>query len=678
MNLQTKSSALTVCLSLLVSMYTMAKQEKAFIEINTQDQDEKLFDYSFSGGVKVGDTFYGAYTTFLNRNNCNDRLFKINSKADLELNYNCKEIFWGKVATRNKVGWGSNLIVPTTTSSTKILDSVGQRHKHASPRQLFWLREGWIEFSIAESLGMSPFEKQQTLTLGAFPFQLGRGIALGDAYAVSPDYIGFYSDYAVDQYALGAKLSGEIVKDKLSYDLYVALLDNQSDSLSRTEQNILGQQFGKLRRPERGFGKINRLFAGRLIWTVIDREDAGTGTIEPYFLVNTDPEQQVEFLGDATSKLGTFGIAGEFLTDRFEFGFETAFNRGHQCVKGWDRNIIMLQNRNGQVQEVNSHVLVNVDPIESASTVGSAYKAPHVTNGITAGGVVSSAGSNAKSLVNNAPQSEQYNGMSIGVATDLDTVSTIPAVVGSVQSNELFNATDRFRNKYCNLYRGWMMVADGAVFFKDRDVRLAGTAGYASGDLDPNSEQKDGHYKGFIGLQELYAGKRVKSAFFLGSAGKLQLPLDTPPSEKHPNRFGALTSGFTNIGFIGAGVRWIPQSWEKYFELNPNILAFWQTHPDRKFDLVTKTTTTQQSRSYLGTELNVHLKKQLLCDLYFFILSSIFIPGSHFDDVRGKPLNAKHQKILDRIDPTGFNEDSLPGLGKNISYTLNFGFEYKF
>ena len=70
--------------------------------------------------------------------------------------------------------------------------------------------------------------------------------------------------------------------------------------------------------------------------------------VEPYILYNHNPEQKVEFIGDAKSDLCTFGIAGEFELGNFECGFDTAFNFGKQTVYGWDRNIIKLENKGGQ------------------------------------------------------------------------------------------------------------------------------------------------------------------------------------------------------------------------------------------------------------------------------------------------------------------------------------------
>src|SRR3990167_7366410 len=126
---------------------------------------------------------------------------------------------------RNKGIWGNpQSIASTDEAETKIVDSVGRRHRHAIPRFIFWMREAWLDFALDQFLDLS-FMNAHSFKLGLFSFQLGRGIALGDAYAVGPELLGYYNETAVDQYAPGALLHGVILEEKLSYDLYAAILN---------------------------------------------------------------------------------------------------------------------------------------------------------------------------------------------------------------------------------------------------------------------------------------------------------------------------------------------------------------------------------------------------------------------------------------------------------------------
>ena len=69
-----------------------------------------------------------------------------------------------------------------------------------------------------------------------------------------------------------------------------------------------------------------------------------------------------------------------------------------------------------------------------------------------------------------------------------------------------------------------MAVVDSSYLFEDVDLKVAAAYGYASGDDNPHTVERDKNYKGFVGLHELYAGKRVPSVFVL-DARKVKRPL---------------------------------------------------------------------------------------------------------------------------------------------------------
>ncbi len=92
---------------------------------------------------------------------------------------------------------------------------------------------------------------------------------------------------------------------------------------------------------KRGTGKVHYVVAGRLRYTPKLRF-AKSIYLEPYALYADNPEQKIEFVGDASAKLVTIGCAGEVVVGPVEFGFDGAFNMGRQRVKGWDRNVVKL------------------------------------------------------------------------------------------------------------------------------------------------------------------------------------------------------------------------------------------------------------------------------------------------------------------------------------------------
>ncbi|HZW60844.1 MAG TPA: hypothetical protein VFF04_01340, partial [Candidatus Babeliales bacterium] len=553
-------------------------------------------------------------------NNCNpfDRVVYARHTFDVGGN-----LTWGKIAfgddilemqgfMRNKAIWGSPTSIAKTTDATvKLSESVTGRHRHDIPRQIFWLRELWLRFVLNQPLGLG-FHHYHDITLGAFPFELGRGIALGSAYAVGPERLGFYSDSSIDQYAFGAKVYGDILEQQLAYELYAAILQNKSTSISETAANILGQQYGHFDFPERGFGKINFIIAGRMFWTAFDNA-LGKLSFEPYVLYNQDPEQTVEFLADASSKLGTVGMAGEYYGDRFEFGFDYAINIGHQNVKGWDRDdIIGPKNQNGFWRELHSHV---VDQ--------NGNRIPFVPRG------------SAESIIDNAVESEAMNGQQIGVI-EADFCN---ACTTDLEPVELINAQNRFRDPYCNTFKGWMFVADAGQWIHNHEVMLALTAGIATGDENPHVDTKNKTYDGFVPLQEIYSGKRVRSAFLMGGVGRIKRPLSEPSTDQAPSRFASEVNGFSNLVFTGAAAVWKPKGCGRDFMINPNIIAYWEEAPTHAFDIKTKHDSPRFARPFLGVELNTFGYVQLLKDLKFYGVWSIFIPGGFYTDNRGRPFN---------------------------------------
>lgn len=625
------------------------------IRLSALDITSKDLIFHISGIYKP-ELQFGDKISLLNNNNPQDKIFFMRHTADFNFDviygnesYGCKAAEF-LFTLRNRAIWGNPAsIASTTRSEIPLLGAAVAPHSHGIPRLFFWMREGWLWLDLCTAFGLN-IDTKHSFSLGAFSFRLGRGIALGDAYAVGPENLGFYTDAIVDQYAFGGKLSGEIFKNALTYELYSAILQNRSSSLSETGEKIFGQQFGRLNNPARGFGSINYIIASKFMWTVFNDETIGKLLLEPYALYNSDPEQLVEFRGDSTSKLGTIGFAGEYLQSRFEFGFDYAFNLGRQLVKGWDRNQVSLQNNNGQAVIVNSHVVSQDNK-----------KIPFIANG------------DAQNIISNPEtfQSESQNGQQIGV---------LPAGVGYLPGPiTLINSANRYRNPYTNKYQGYMFITDAAFWMCNRSLRLAVMAAVASGDDNPNEQTMDQVYSGFIGLQEIYSGNRVQSVFVLGGAGKLPRPLSAPHSNQVPSKFPQTVSRFTNLVLGGTGLFWEPAFFDKKFNLKTNLIACWQQFPSQRFDLKTrKEVKNSQASTFLGIETNMFTAYQLLKNTRVFCVGSLFFPGQHYKDIRGLPLNADQERILSEFDVDGFTQDRVPNIGSNIAYTLNLGLEFLF
>jgi len=612
------------------------------------------------GGTLREEMFYGKNISLLNNNNASDKQFYTRHLLDVSMGAVHIDPFLDKViaelyfATRNKGVWGDpNSIAATTKSPIKNVDAVQSEHNHYIARLIPWIRELWLELDLATILALT-FCQDASIKLGGFSFQLGRGIALGDAFAVGPEALGFYSESTVDQYAFGAKVSGSLWADVLSYDLYTALLNSKMTTLGQTAEKIRAQEFGKRFNPARGFGIMNYVVAGRLKWKTFNNV-FGSFELEPYWLYNNDPEQKVQFIGDATSKLGTLGVAGEYTGGGFEFGFDTAVNFGQQYVKSYDRNQVVTRNDNGTEVFVNSHVVDQNN-----------HKIPFVA---------------ARTPVQVAIYrqfdnefSEAKNGQTF--LTTTDAIGFLP----NQMPTQVINTArpPRFRNPYYNHYRGWMIVADAAYWICEKELSVAVTAGAASGDDNPNFDTKDGIYSGFIGLQEIYSGKRVRSAFVLGTAGKAARPLSVPDVEQAPNEFADVVSGFTNLVFVGASSFWKPAGLTRPFNIQANVLGYWQEHPTHKFSAQLRKELNELASTYLGMEANLFANYLPLPELRLYFVGSIFVPGQHYTDIKGLPLTPDQNAALDQLDSSGFKPERVPNVGNNVAYTFNIGAEFKF
>lgn len=540
--------------------------------------------------------------------------------------------------------WGNNRQLKTAKATIKNINAVSLEHDHLIIERMIWVKEAWLELKLTDIFSLNL--PGHTFKIGSFPFAVGRGIALGSAYSVSPTALGFYSDKSVDQYAFGAKISGTAKKDFLTYDLYAAVLENNNTSAAETAAQTQVQSFNGKSFPYRGFGAINWIVSGRMQCVPLKGENKEL-KFEPYVVYNDAPEQKVEFVADANSKLTTFGMAVNLEWDRIEISCEGAFNKGRQQVKGWDRNKIEQINRDGVLTFVYSDVYTEVPT--SATAVKVVYD-PSSDAAIKA----------RNTAVNNVTPSSSSNSVAIAGTT-------------------FFNGASRFRDAYSNKYSGFMAVGDIGFWLYKKDFKIAAAAGIASGDrnpnvnlADPNEPNIDGDYAGFLGLQEIYRGTQVKSAYVM--SGKLKRLLSAPNTG---DQFAALTSGFNNIIYAGFSGKYAPKNWTQKISIHPNVLGYWQHAATTKFDKSTGLSSTDLADKFLGTEFNVLSSYQLSKDVEIGLKGAVFVPGKHYKDIEGKPFTAAQQKALRAANSTS-QSGILPVLGTDPGYTVACELTYAF
>ena len=123
--------------------------------------------------------FYGANTWLLNGIEDWDQTFYVRQTLDLDVDTSYGKETYGfdaakiKANIRSRARWGNPESISRTTDSTiKIASAKAGDHYHATPRNILWIRELWLQLMLSPIFG-SAFDRQHLVKFGAFPFQLG-------------------------------------------------------------------------------------------------------------------------------------------------------------------------------------------------------------------------------------------------------------------------------------------------------------------------------------------------------------------------------------------------------------------------------------------------------------------------------------------------------------------------
>ena len=516
---------------------------------------------------------------------------------------------------RNKHKWGVVGVYKFTTPHELSIAgaSIGE-HTHRNARPTPWFKESWLNLSL-NSIFKLDSKNLHFFKIGWFPFSLGRGIAFGDAYATVYEYLGLFS-YFADASAPGILFHGDIVKDRLSYDLYYSKFEDNTIWITETFNTLKMYHIGRKYTPWSGVGKDDELWAARLKWKAIKSEKAGELEFEPYVYFNEASDQKVEFKKDVKTQLGAAGLSINYKNKNFEFGAEGAFNFGKEKLYAIDRNrIVYKKNDNGLLEQRYDHVVTqdpNVVPNPSAAVVTK---------------------DNATYVNNTAASLENKHEVMPG--------------------SGLYNAWNRKRPAYKNDLRGWMFVTDMCYTIDSWGLNIATEFGYFSGDEDPHylskniDMQYDKNHEMFVGLHELYQGRKVLSAFFLGER-ELTFPLSLEKGEKEVDGYRAAwksTALLNDLLYWGVGLTWEPKRFKsRSLELKPNLMFFWKDKKSYKYVLdpanpdLGHVSNTDKASNFLGTEFNIYFSVDLLKDLTLFGVLSWFFPGGFYKDIKGVPV----------------------------------------
>ncbi len=521
----------------------------------------------------------------------------------------------------------------------------------------------WYKHAGAELYVNSLFDQEVAtdhfLKVGLFEYEVSRGIAYGSGYGTAKDYLGIYSG-SQNFSPFGILLSGEMIKDRLGYEFYFARLEEKSADYKQTSAYTKKHIVGERAAGRAGSGNCNDVFTGTLK-SKYGSDRFGDLKSNLFVVFNNAVDQQIEVANDSQSKLVTVGTSLEYEKGNFELGLEIARNLGTEYVYNIDRNAITL---------IRGFPGAEHDVISAYSKVALSSATDSFHNTSTAPVV---------NTIKTAVDAYSGNENSSIVASGLTSTS----LVSEAEDYVLRNASDRYRRAYTNKYTGWMAVADASYNWKPANMKISVAAGHASGDENPHTARKDGEttkeydYNGFVGINENYSGKRVKSILAL-DARKLQAPLTNQAGEMQ-----YFDNSFTDMTFVGTGIVWrLPK---RDLECTANALAYWKDK--RSWSYVYTVSTdgygSTPARRYYGLELNSTFVLKLLPGLNLNGSAAVFIPGGFYYDVKGLPVGsnvidtAQTVSSQDQTNNTGV-APAVGRLGTDPQVALSLALQYKF
>lgn len=552
-------------------------------------------------------------------------------------------------------------VLKTNGSSVKIADAVCDVAPAKVNATIPWFKHAMAKVYL-NALTDRAIDTDHFLKAGLFEYQVGRGIAYGSSYGTPKAYLGVYS--GSNNFApFGILLNGEIIKNRLDYEFYFARLEAKGSDFAQANERTKTHIVGNKRSGAAGSGNSNDVFIAN-IKGHYDAPRFGDVKTHSFVVYNNALDQKIEMVNDCQSKLFSVGTGFNYEKGNFEFGGEVAFNLGTEYVYNIDRNVInlvgMYPGQEHMVTRAYSHVTVNSE----TDTLRDGAKAPVV--------------STFKTVVDNyegneSPANLNFTELSAGSLVDATAGAGEALKISEINDYVLANTANRFRPAYKNKYAGWMGVLDASYNWKPANLKLSAAIGHASGDANPHADERDKTYRGFVGINENYAGTRVKSVLAMG-ASKLQAPLTA-----NPNTVQLFDNSFADMTYVGGGLNWrLPK---RDLDLSANALAFFKDKRSLCYVYNEAADTggygSKYARRFFGVELNTTFEWKLLPGLSLSGEFAVFLPGSFYTDVRGLPVNSAVVKLIDEVDSTGYSQ-AVPRLGTDPQIALNVGLQYKF
>lgn len=537
----------------------------------------------------------------------NDVVSKVRTTFDGKLGIDFVNDLTIGLGLRARFDAGGNTLVKTAKQTIKIAGVATDFSALNIDKHLFWMREAFVSV---------PFGAASTpayVKFGMFPYELGRGISLGSAYK-SNGFVGFDPAYSIDQYAPGLLLHVDLpfLNNLMGFDAYLSLLENKSDSFKSNTEKIYANELlqGGDSQTVRGPSSQSWLTAAALHIKPIDKEDTKI-SIDPYVMYRLSPNQSLEFPSDSESSLATIGTSMDFEVGNFTWGMETAFNKGHQDIRAWDRNYTVLgTDATGSVVAQYTYVA----SVQDATVDG---ENPFNKNLVTA--------NSTNAVIVNATKNVSQNGVQL---TTEDPV--------------MWNAFDRFRPAQTKQYGGWFFITDATYKTPCKQFKFATEAGFVSGDLDAledvstksNDYLMSQTYNGFVPVHSVYSGRHLSHMVMLDVGIPRFAKFDYGQNDDTANTSDAMggetfSTTMTNVAFVGFGVDYAPNFFkENKVTFKPSVIQYWSP-------VSPNTASGKMASSNLGVAVGLgavaKIREYIDLEGYF----GVFVPGQQYTDMKG-------------------------------------------
>jgi hypothetical protein len=190
-----------------------------------------------------------------------------------------------------------------------------------------WMREASLLYASTEN-------KTSFFQLGIFPFKVGNGFVLGNAYNINIPISWQYLYEQIDQFRPGVLIHLSNHKKSISGDAYVAMTNSQNNLTAAASSTFTKHLI------DLTDGQTNGKSVLAVFQINFDPLENHSLQITPSLFFQKDT-QFVEFPNDATSILCTPSLYGVYQRGDLKISFEYAKNLGQQKVTALDRTVII-------------------------------------------------------------------------------------------------------------------------------------------------------------------------------------------------------------------------------------------------------------------------------------------------------------------------------------------------